>query len=289
MDLDRNRNQLDSTLTALEEAENQHSAVLKELQRTQGLVRVLEAKADRRKKKAQSARLALKQTQMTGFRRSQTFQGREYVDAQVLLAQENAALRISLSFANERIVALAAKKTAAKRALCKATQRAEELETSLKDATEQMMEAERSSQELSLTLHQASSRARYLEEQLSAQAPTHSTSDDPCESEIGEFSFREEMDLSVRLHTLGDEDRAPDEESLFVSPLYRVGRGGLSISVSEVGRERLRVESRVEEVEIRRREWSWSWLAMCLVTCLMFSWLRTALGAGMPIRRSKQS
>lgn len=263
--------------------------MLKELQRTQGLVRVLEAKADRRKKKAQSARLALKQTQITGFRRSQTFQGRVYLDAQVLLSQENAALRISLSLANERIAALAAKKTAIKRALCRATQRVEELETSLKDATEQMMEAERNSQELSLTLHQASSRARYLEEQLSVQAPTHSTSEDPCEYEIGEFSFREEMDLSIRLHTLGDEDRAPDEESLFVSPLYRAGKGGLSISVSEVGREKLRLETRVEEVEIRRREWRWSWLAMCLVTCLVFSWLRTALGAGLPTRRPKQS
>jgi len=60
--------------------------------------------------------------------------------------------------------------------------------------------------------------------------------------------------------------------------------------VSEGWRERLRVETRVGEVEIRReREWKWGWLAMCLVTCLAFSWIRMALGASMHTRRPKQS
>ena len=281
MDLERSREELDRTLTALEEVENQHNVVLKELQKAQILVKVLEAKAERRKKKAQSARLALEQTQVTGCRRSQTFQ-----DTQILLSQENAALRMSLSFANERIMAVAAKKTAAKRALGRAKLKTEELETSLKDATERMMEAERNSQELSLSLYQTSSRARYLEEQLSLHVPTPTSSEEPCQSDLGEFSFREEMDLSVRLHTLGDEDHAPDEESIFTSPFYRAERGGgLSISVSEVGREKLRVE-RVGTVEIRRRQWTWTWLVMCLLTFLAFSWIKAVFGA---TRRHKQA
>ena len=76
VDLERSKEELDRTLTALEESEYQHNLALKELKRTQGLVRVLEEKADRRKRKAQSARLALHQEQVSGSRRCQTFQGR---------------------------------------------------------------------------------------------------------------------------------------------------------------------------------------------------------------------
>lgn len=150
-----------------------------------------------------------------------------------------------------------------------------------------MMETERNSTELSLTLLHTSSRAKHLEEQLSLHLQTLPSSDDPCDSDIGEFSFREEMDLSVRMNTLGDEDHAPDEESMFISPLY--GRR-VSVSMGEDRRDRLRVETRVGEVEIRReREWKWGWLAVCLVTCLAFSWIRIALGGNLRNRRPKQS
>lgn len=191
---------------------------------------------------------------------------------------------MSLSFANDTISSLRNKKRSAKKALSRATSRVEELESNLQEATSRLMEAERTAQDLNRSLHQTSVRAQYLEEELSLQVARPNSAGDMSHSDLDEISFREEMDLSVRVNTLGDEDRAPDEESLF-SPRFTVGHplyGSISVSEGERWlpgfREKLRIETKVCEVEIKPREKGWSWMVVSLVTWMFVYWVRVIFG-----------